>query len=76
MGISKGVEPAPPGSPISRRCAEFEAEISKAGPAGSREQAMRAISSMFMPAAAKACEKVDEANVRRQLLLQSIKAKR
>jgi hypothetical protein len=60
----------------NRRWAEFEAGISKAGPAGSREQAIRAISSMFMPAAAKVCEKVDEANVRRQLLLQAIKAKR
>ena len=62
------------------RWAEFEAGISKAGPAGSREQAMRGISSMFMPATAKVCEKVDEATVRRQLLLQaiheSIKAKR
>jgi hypothetical protein len=58
------------------RWADFEAGISKAGPAGSREQAMRAISSMFIPAAAKVCEKVDEANVRRQLLLQAIKAKR
>ena len=58
------------------RWADFEAGISKAGLAGSREQAMRAISSMFIPAAAKVCEKVDEANVRRQLLLQAIKAKR
>jgi hypothetical protein len=58
------------------RWADFEAGIAKAGPAGSREQAMRAISSMFVPATAKVCEKVDEANVRRQLLLQAIKAKR
>jgi hypothetical protein len=58
------------------RWADFEAGITKAGPAGSREQAMRAISAMFVPATAKVCEKGDEANVRRQLLLQAIKAKR
>jgi hypothetical protein len=58
------------------RWADFEAGIAKAGPAGSREQAMRAISSWFVPPTAKICERVDEANVRRQLLLQAIKAKR
>lgn len=58
------------------RWAEYEAGISNAGPAGSREQAMRALSGYLLPAVARFCEKIDEANVRRQLLLQAIKAKR
>lgn len=58
------------------RWAEYEAGISKAGPAGSREQAMRLLSRYFVPAVAGVCEKADEAHVRRQLLLLALKAKR
>lgn len=58
------------------RWAEYEARISNVGPAGSREQAMRVLSGYFVPAVAGFCERMDEAGVRRQLLLQAIKAKR
>jgi|688.fasta_scaffold185697_2 hypothetical protein len=58
------------------RWAEFEAGIPKAGPAGSREQAMRVLSDLLMPAVAGFCDAVDAADVRRQLLLLAIKVQR
>ena len=56
--------------------AEFEAGISKAGPAGSREQAMRVLSGSWMPAVAGFCDAEEAADVRRQLLLLAIKVQR
>ena len=52
--------------------AAFEAGVTAAPTGGIREAARRGLSRGYLPAVTKFCERVDEAEVRRQLLLLAI----